>query len=448
MVKDLTKGTPWRVLLNLSLPMLISVAFQQMYSIADSMIAGNYAGKFALDEVGASYPVTMIFLSVATGASAGASVIAARLFGAKELKNLKTAINTALISFTAVGLILTVLGLILCAPILELLGTPKDIMPNSDAYLRIYILGLVFLFLYNACNGIFTALGDAKTPLYFLIASSVGNVLLDLLFVLCFGMGVAGVAWATFIVQGIAAVLSAITLIKRVAAIKSEKPRIFSKRALFQITRIAVPSILQGSFVSVGNLFIQSLVNFYGLTEMGVIGGFSAAIKLNTFTLTCFSTLSNSISNFAAQNMGAGCFDRVKKGVSSASLMSFIVAIPFAVTLFFFGGELTALFATEGGENVMRTGRVFLQIVSPFYLVIGVKIIIDGVMRGLGIMKPFVIATCLDLVLRVAFAYILSPVFGSDGIWLSWPIGWMLALFVDIFFYWYYIIKEKAIKLH
>jgi len=447
LVKDLTKGTPWRVLLSLSLPMLVSVAFQQMYNIADSVIAGNWAGEFALSEVGASYPVTMIFLAIATGGSAGASVVAARLFGAKEHKQLKTAIYTALITFTALAVFLTVIGSILCTPMLELLGTPKAIMPNSDAYLRIYILGLTFLFLYNACNGIFTALGDSKTPLYFLIGSSVGNVLLDLLFVLCFNMGVAGVAWATFIAQGISSVLSVFTLLKRVKQIESEKPELFSKKALLQITRISVPSILQSSFVSVGNLFIQSLVNFYGTTELGVIGGYSAAIKLNTFALTCFSTLSNSVSNYAAQNMGAGRFDRVKKGVKSGAFMSFIVAIPFAITFFFFGGELTGIFATEGGEGIIRTGRVFLQIASPFYLVICFKIIIDGVMRGLGIMKPFVIATCLDLVLRVAFAYILSPFFGSDGIWMSWPVGWLLALFVDIFFYRYYIIKGRAIKV-
>lgn len=446
MVKDLTEGTPWRVLLSLSLPMLVSVAFQQMYNIADSVIAGNWAGDNALSSVGASYPITMIFLAIATGGSAGASVVAARLFGAREHKLLKTAIYTTLIAFTVLAAALTILGLVLSVPMLELLGTPKAIMPDSDAYLRIYILGLTFLFLYNACNGIFTALGDSKTPLYFLIGSSVGNVVLDLIFVLCFDMGVPGVAWATFIAQGVAAVLSVFTLLKRVGKICGERVRLFSISMLAQISRISVPSILQSSFVSVGNLFIQSLVNFYGQTELGVIGGYSAAIKLNTFALTCFTTISNSISGYTAQNIGAGKFDRVKTGIKSGGIMSFIVAIPFAIGFFFFGGELTSVFATEGGEEIIRTGRVFLQIASPFYLVIGFKIVIDGAMRGLGIMKPFITATCLDLVLRVVFAYILSPIFGSDGIWMSWPVGWMIALFIDVAFYYYYIVKEKAIR--
>ncbi|MBQ8790208.1 MAG: MATE family efflux transporter [Ruminiclostridium sp.] len=446
MVKDLTKDAPWRAILTLSLPMLISVAFQQMYSIADSVIAGNWAGEFALSEVGASYPITMIFLAFATGGSAGASVVAARLFGAKEIRQLKTAVYTTLIAFSVLAAVLTLSGLILSAPMLQLLGTPVSIMPNSDAYLKIYIAGLLFLFLYNACNGIFTALGDSKTPLYFLIGSSVGNVVLDLIFVLGFDMGVSGVAWATFIAQGIAAVLSVITLLRRIGKIDSEKPQIFSRNMLLQISRISVPSILQSSFVSVGNLFIQSLVNFYGASELGVIGGYSAAIKLNTFALTCFTTISNSISGFTAQNIGAGRFDRVKTGIKSGGIMSFIIAIPFAIAFFFFGGELTSIFATESGEGIIRTGRIFLQIVSPFYLVIGFKIVIDGAMRGLGIMKPFVTATCLDLILRVVFAYILSPSFGSDGIWMSWPVGWMIALLVDVIFYYYYIIKENAVQ--
>lgn len=446
MVKDLTKDAPWRAILTLSLPMLISVAFQQMYSIADSVIAGNWAGEFALSEVGASYPITMIFLAFATGGSAGASVVAARLFGAKEIRQLKTAVYTTLIAFSVLAAVLTLSGLILSAPMLQLLGTPLSIMPNSDAYLKIYIAGLLFLFLYNACNGIFTALGDSKTPLYFLIGSSVGNVVLDLIFVLCFDMGVSGVAWATFIAQGIAAVLSVITLLRRIGKIDSEKPQIFSRNMLLQISRISVPSILQSSFVSVGNLFIQSLVNFYGASELGVIGGYSAAIKLNTFALTCFTTISNSISGFTAQNIGAGRFDRIKTGIKSGGIMSFIIAIPFAIAFFFFGGELTSIFATESGEGIIRTGRIFLEIVSPFYLVIGFKIVIDGAMRGLGIMKPFVTATCLDLILRVVFAYILSPAFGSDGIWMSWPVGWMIALLVDVIFYYYYIIKENAVR--
>lgn len=257
-------------------------------------------------------------------------------------------------------------------------------------------------------------------------------------------MGVAGVAWATFAAQGAAGVAAFFVLLRRVGKIQSdtpEKPKIFSSDALKQISRISVPSILQSSFVSVGNLFVQSLVNSFGSS---VIGGYASAIKLNTFAITCFSTLSNSVSNFCAQNIGADKTDRVKTGVKSGMLMCLVIAIPFVVCFLLFGGTLVNLFATQANAEIIATGSKFLTIVSPFYFFVCIKIVIDGGVRGCSVMTPFMISTCLDLALRVIFAYILSPFFGSDGIWLSWPVGWVLALVVDLFFYNYYIRKGKA----
>ena len=437
----MTTGKPWKVLLRFSLPMLLSVAFQQLYNLVDSVIAGNFVSDSALGAIGASYPVTMIFIAIATGGSVGVSVVVARLFGEKKLTEMKTAINTALISFLALSVFLTVSGCILCEPILRLLKTPDDIFADSDVYLRVYVLGLTFLFIYNISNGIFTALGDSRTPLYFLIGSSLGNIGLDLLFVLVFKMGVAGVAWATFAAQGVASVLALAALLGRIKKIDCAKPKKFSLRALRIICRISLPSILQSSFVSVGNLFIQSIVNPYGSS---VVGGYSAAIKLNTFSMTCFTTLSNSISNFAAQNMGANKPDRIRKSVKTGVIMSLVVAVPFVAVFMLFGGPLVNLFSTHANDEIIGTGRVFLNIVSPFYFVICIKIALDGVLRGCGVMRPFVISTCLDLVLRVAFAFVLSPIFGSDGIWLSWPLGWTMATALNLLFYRHYIAKGKA----
>ena len=441
MVTDMTTGRTTSVLLKFSVPMLLSVAFQQLYNIVDSVIAGNFINENALGAIGAGYPVTMIFMAFATGGSVGASVVTARLFGAKENTAMKTAVNTALTAFIAAAVLLTVIGCIICTPVLQLLGTPPDIFADSDTYLRIYVLGLLFLFIYNACNGIYTALGDSKTPLFFLIASSLGNIVLDLLFVIVFDMKVAGVAWATFAAQGAAGIASLFVLLKKLKKIPSDKPCLFSKDAMKQISRVSIPSILQSSFVSVGNLFVQSLVNEFGTA---VIGGYASAVKLNTFALTCFSTLSNSVSSFAAQNMGAGKPDRVRKGVRSGMFMCLVTALPFVLCFLIFGGNLVNLFATQASEGVISAGRQFLLTVSPFYFFICVKIVIDGGLRGCGIMTPFMISTCLDLVLRVVFAYILAPFFGSDGIWMSWPFGWILALVVDLFFYNKYIRKSKA----
>ena len=206
LMKDLTIGSPAKVLWKFTVPMFLSVVFQQMYSIADSAIAGQFAGEDALAAIGASYPITMIFMAVAVGVNVGCAVVISQYFGAKIYPKVKTSSTTTLIASTAAALVLTVFGIIFCRPLLSMVNTPEDIFTDSAVYLRIYTLGLVFLFVYNVCTGIFTALGDSKTPLMFLIGSSVGNVLLDLLFVAVFKWGVAGAAWATFIAQGVSCI--------------------------------------------------------------------------------------------------------------------------------------------------------------------------------------------------------------------------------------------------
>lgn len=433
MIKDLTTGKPESVLWHFSIPMFISVIFQQLYNIADSVIAGKFAGESALAAVGASYPITMIFMAVAVGSNIGCSVVISQLFGAKRYGQMKTAISTTLISATALSVIISFLGLIGSKKLMFLLHTPSDIFADGALYLRIYIGGFLFLYLYNVCTGIFTSLGDSKTPLYFLIASSIGNIFLDILFVCTFQMGVAGVAWATFIAQGIACILACITLFTRLKKIKTEESSAkFSFNTLKKISRIAVPSILQQSFISIGNIFIQILVNGYGSS---VIAGYSASIKLNTFTITSFTTLANGLSSFTAQNIGAGKIERVKKGFLAGIKMATLVAIPFFFLFFFLGKPLILLFLKEGGHKALTTGITFLKIVSPFYFVVSVKLIADGVLRGSGAMKQFMIATFIDLILRVILSFILSSLFGVNGIWMSWPIGWTIATVLSLFFY-------------
>ena len=433
MIKDLTTGKPQTVLWQFSIPMFVSVIFQQLYNIADSVIAGKFAGEDALAAVGASYPITMIFMAIAVGSNIGCSVIISQLFGAKKYGEMKTAISTTLISSAVISTIITILGLLGTKSLMVLLNTPSNIFHDGALYLRIYIAGFLFLFLYNVSTGIFTSLGDSKTPLYFLIASSIGNIFLDVLFVKTFQMGVAGVAWATFIAQGIACILACITLFKRLKQIKTdEKSSLYCFNMLKKISRIAIPSILQQSFISIGNIFIQILVNGYGSS---VIAGYSAAIKLNTFTITSFTTLGNGLSSFTAQNIGAGKTDRVKQGFRAGLKMAFLVAVPFFVLFFFFGKPMILLFLKEGGKTALSTGMTFLQIVSPFYFIASVKLIADGVLRGSGAMKQFMIATFVDLILRVVLAFVLSPMFGSIGIWLSWPIGWVIATVISLFFY-------------
>lgn len=432
-MKDLTEGKPEIVLWKFSIPMFVSVIFQQLYNIADSVIAGKFAGEDALAAVGASYPITMIFMAIAVGSNIGCSVIISQLFGARDIKHMKTAVYTTLISSAVLSVLLTVAGLFCSGIFMKWINTPSNIFGDGNLYLRIYIGGFLFLFLYNVSTGIFNALGDSKTPLYFLIGSSLGNIGLDLLFVAGFQWGVAGVAWATFIAQGIACILAFYTVMKKIREVEcKEKPDIFSMDMLSKISTIAIPSILQQSFISIGNIFIQALVNGYGSS---VIAGYSAAIKLNTFAITSFTTLGNGLSSFAAQNIGSGKFDRVKKGFKAGITLALIVAVPFVVIYFFFGEAMVLLFMNADSDRAMEAGISFLKIVSPFYLVILVKLMADGVLRGAGAMKQFMVATFSDLILRVVLAFILSDIFGANGIWMSWPFGWVLAMGLSIYFY-------------
>jgi len=434
MVKDLTVGKPEEVLWKFSIPMFISVIFQQMYNIADSVIAGKFAGEDALAAVGASYPITMIFMAIAVGSNIGCSVVISQLFGAKKYEKMKTAVYTTLISSVTLSLVLTAAGLLGTSALMRMIQTPENIFEDGSLYLEIYIGGFLFLFLYNICTGIFQSLGDSRTPLYFLIGSSLGNIVLDYLFVAIFHWGVAGVAWATFLAQGVACVLAFFTLMSRLKGIKTErKAALFSGVMLKRVSLIAIPSILQQSFISIGNIFIQGIINGYGSS---VIAGYSAAVKLNTFTITSFTTLANGVSSFTAQNIGAGEIGRVKKGLRAGVTMAMGVAVPFFILFFFFGAAMVSIFMEEGGGQMASdTGVAFLRTVSPFYFVISLKLIADGVLRGAGAMKSFMIATFTDLILRVVLSFVLSAQFGTMGIWMSWPIGWAVATAMSLYFY-------------
>ena len=434
MVNDLTKGKTSKVILYFSLPLFISVIFQQMYSIADSVIAGRFAGEAALASVGASYPITNIFNAIAVGCNIGCGVVISQLFGAGKYRKVKTAVYTSLISSLVISVVLTVLGILLTPKLMELINTPEDIFSDSALYLKIYIAGFTFLFLYNIANGVFASLGNSKIPLYFLIFSSVTNVILDYIFVAYFNMGVSGVAWATFIAQGIAGVMSVLTLLYHLKSLKTdEKAEIFSFEMLKQISKISIPSVLQQSFVSVGNVFIQGEINSYG---SAVIAGYSAAIKLNTFAVNSLVTFGNSVSSFTAQNVGAMQYKRIKEGFKSGAVLSIITAIVFSVVYVAFSETLIGVFM-EGDKSVLAltTGKQFLIIVEPFLCFIGFKVVCDGVLRGTGNMKYFMFATFADLVLRVILAFIFSHFFGAVGIWLSWPIGWGLAVVLSFAFY-------------
>lgn len=442
MAYDLTDGKTSKVLLKFTVPLFISVIFQQFYSIADSLIAGRFAGEDALAAVGASYPITNIFNAIAIGCNIGCGVVISQYFGAKDFKKVKTAASTSLIGTLLLGGVLTVGGIISTPFLLRAIDTPANIFDDSAVYLAIYTGGFVFLFIYNIANGIFTSLGDSKTSLYFLMFSSVFNVVLDYIAVKFLNMGVAGVAWATFIAQSIACVLSVITLVKHIKGLKTEgKNQVFSFKILKKIVVFSVPSVLQQSFVSVGNVFIQKLINGFGSS---VVAGFSAAIKLNTFTINGLYTFGNGVSAFTAQNVGAGKYKRIKEGMKYGSIMAIVTGCFFLVAYLGFNETLIKIFMEgDGSADAVKAGSAFLTTVAPFYCFIGIKLVGDGILRGMGAMKLFMVATFTDLILRVVLAFVFAPLWGYQGIWYSWPVGWTVATVLSVMFYFGIMKKYK-----
>ena len=433
MVTDLTVEHPKKTLWKFVFPMFVSVMFQQFYNIADSMIAGRYAGEAALAAVGASYPVTVVFMAFAVGSNLGTSVLVSSLFGGKQYKRMKSAISTAFVFCTGLSIVLTVSGIIFCNPVLMFVKTPLDIIDAGSLYLKIYVFGIIFLIFYNVSTGIFTALGDSKTPLYFLIGSSVFNIILDYIFVAVFSFGVKGIAWATFIAQGISAILAFITLLKRIEKFNIEGDyKKFDTYLFKEIVRVAVPSILQQSVLSIGSMFVQGIVNEFG---SGVVAGFSAAIKLNTFAINSFMSMGGCLSSYTAQNIGAGKGYRIPLGFKEGLKMCVVISVPF-ILIYFFGGKfIMSMFLTDGSVPAVKSCTDFLKIVSPWYLMISVKLMADGVIRGAGKMGYFVTATIPDLILRIVFARILSHWYGSTGVWLAWPSGWIVATALTVVFY-------------
>lgn len=450
-VTDLTVGEPRSVLWQFCMPLFASIIFQQLYNIADSLIAGKFIGENALAAVGNSYEITLIFIAFATGCNMACSVIASQLFGAKEYGRMKTAVYTTMISVGVLCVGLILFGILSTDWMLALMNTPQAIYEDSRLYMDIYIWGLPFLFFYNMATGIFSAMGDSKTPFVFLAISSTANIGTNLLFVAVFDMGVAGVAWATFLCQGVSCLLAIVTVFRKLNSLplgclsedaitpenelsvrRTNNEKYFDFDIFKKFVSLAVPSILQQSSISIGNIIIQSAINDCGV---GVTAGYAAGIKLSNLVITAFTTLGNGISNFAAQNIGAGKMERVRAGHKAGIQMVWSLCVPIVLVYTLGARILISFFIDNPTELAMSSGMHFLYVCAPFYFLISVKLATDGILRGAGMMKEFVIATTLDLILRVVLVKILVVPFGYIGIWMAWPIGWVLGTSLSLIFY-------------
>lgn len=437
---------PWKALLLFALPMIIGNLFQQFYTMVDSVVVGRFVSENALAAVGASYALTTVFISVAIGGGVGASVITSRYFGARNYRRMKLSIRTALTVFLVTSLILGSAGLLFARQIMMALHTPADVLADATTYLNIYFLGLPFLFMYNILSAMFNALGRSKIPLYLLIFSSLFNIGLDIFFVKELEMGVSGVAWATLIAQGISAVFSFLILLRELRAYSPEEDgdgtegaaekrqsagrlALFDKTEFFLMARVALPSILQQSTISIGMMLVQSVVNSFGAQ---VLAGFSAAMRVESICVVPMSAMGNVMSSYTAQNIGAGKLDRVKQGYHTgygivaafAAFLCLVIEFTYRPLILLFLGE-------EASAAAYQTGVGYLQFIGCFFVFIGMKMITDGLLRGAGDMVMFTVANMVNLGIRVFASMIFAPRFGVAVVWIVVPIGWIANFLVS-----------------
>ena len=421
-----------RSLFFFALPMILGNLFQQFYSTADSIIVGQFVGEKALAAVGASYALTTVFIMIAIGGGIGASVITSQYLGAALYQRMKTSVNTALLSFLAVSVLLGGIGLIFSRSILISLNTPDNVLAEAVLYLKIYFTGLPFLFMYNILSSIFNALGNSKTPLYLLIFSSLLNIVMDLVLVGGFGLGVAGAAAATVFAQGLSALISFCLLMKSLKTYESgktgsempDKPRtaLFDVQMFGNMVKVAIPSMVQQSIVSIGMLLVQSVVNGFGSS---VLAGYTAGMRIESICVVPMIASGNAVSTFTAQNLGAGQVERVKKGYLAAVKMVAAFAVIICLSLTFFHEYIIKSFLETGSEAAaFETGNSYLTFIAFFFVFLGLKAITDGVLRGAGDVVVFTLANLINLGIRVAAAFTLAPLIGVQGVWFAVPMGW------------------------
>lgn len=428
-------GSPGKALFIFALPIILGNLFQQFYNMADSMIVGRYVGEDALAAVGASYSLTTVFIMVAIGGGMGASVLTSQYLGAGEYGKMKTSIYTALFTFLSLSVLLALIGYFLNHSILTALKTPDNILESAKLYLRIYFCGLPFLFMYNILSSMFNALGRSRIPLFLLIFSSVLNVALDLYMVRILYMGVAGVAVATVIAQGISALLSfgILLCLLRKYQDGEESARLYDTGMLIRGTKIAIPSIVQQSIVSIGMLLVQSVVNSFGSS---VLAGYSAGMRIESICIVPMIATGNAVSTFTAQNIGAKQVERVKKGYHGGIRMVAVFAVLICLILqLFYGSIIRAFLREDAGAAAYATGSAYLKFIGWFFALIGFKAATDGVLRGAGDVNVYMAANLLNLGFRVLFANLMAPLVGIQAVWWAVPIGWTVNFLISYIWY-------------
>lgn len=426
MTKDLTSGSPLKVILLFTLPLVLGNLFQQFYALADTIIVGRFCGVSALASVGATGSVNYLILGFVIGVCNGFAIPIAQLFGARDYKDLRRHVANAAWLCMAASVVLTISTVALTRPMMQLMQTPDDIIDGAVIYIGWIFAGIPFIFLYNMVAAIMRALGDSKTPLYFLILTSALNIGLDLLFIVPFHFGVFGAALATDISQVISGVLSFIYLRRKFDVLKMEKDDLaFSKKASIRLLSIGIPMGLQCSITAIGSVIMQWAVNVLGSTAVAAV---TAAGKTQSLLTVPMESVGTAMATYAGQNLGASRMDRVRQGVNSAMLIILVYGVGSALILHFTDVQIMGLFLDTAKEvDIVAMGREYLFWNSVFFVPLGALIVWRYSIQGLGFSSLAMLAGVAEMVARTAVAIVLVPVLGYFGAELSNPAAWIAA---------------------
>ena len=424
----LITDTPFKALTVFAMPMILGGFFQQVYNMADSIIVGQLVGSSALAAVGACAALTNVFVCVALGAGVGAGVLVSRYFGAKDYGKMKTIVSTSMISFLILSVVLGLLGFFFSHSMMSVLQTPDDILDEAVLYLQVYFAGFPFLFMYNILSTMFNSIGESKIPLGLLIFSSVLNIFLDFWMVAGLGLGVFGAALATLIAQGISAVFSLTIFFCRMRKYKSSFIW-FDGQELYSMLNIAVPSVLQQSTVSIGMMIVQAVVNPFGTQALA---GYSATMRVENVFSLIFVSIGNAVSPYVSQNLGAGQYKRIRKGYHAALVLDASFAVIAFLVIEIFHEQIASLFLGKDGTALAyQVSGGYMKWIGYFFIFMGIKMATDGVLRGLGIMRPFLVANIVNLAIRLFVALMFAPHFGITFVWLAVPAGWLVNFLIS-----------------
>jgi putative MATE family efflux protein len=431
-MRDLTQGNEGRLILRFATPMLIGNVFQQLYNVINAVIVGNFLGKEALAAVGASFPLIFMLVSFIIGITMGSTIIISQYYGAKDLNKVRLAIDTLFIFLFFATILVTLIGISTSGLIFSLTDLPPDIKPQAILYFNIFIAGCIFSFGFNGVNAILRGLGDSKTPLVFLIISTITNILLDLLFVVVFKLGIGWVAFATVISQAGAFITAIIYLNKTHEVIRIVFRGLHFDKDIFRKSlKIGLPSGFQQTFVALGMLALYRIVNRFGTDT---IAAYSVAARIDSFAVIPAMNFAIALTTFVGQNLGANKPERVRKGFTATMLMTSIVSVVITAIIVLFGHALMGLFTHD--RNVIDIGQQYLVIVSSFYIVFSGMFVIGGVMRGAGdTLIPMFITLFSLWIIRVPFSWYLSNRIGTNGIWWGIPIAWIIGLGFSYIYY-------------